>query len=205
MAFRRSNLFFLYVLSTFIASCAASDNASDDGYVTVARDLRRDSEAARELNRGAVHQIENEKWEEAEKTLKTALSRDITFGPAHNNLGRVYFQRAVLYLAAWEFQYAAKLMPTHSAPKNNLGLVFEAVGKLDDAVEKYGEALKLEGDNSEYRANLTRARIRRGDSGADVRELLQDLALKESRAEWKEWARERLLQMRGANGTESEQ
>jgi hypothetical protein len=31
-------------------------------------------------------------------------------GPAHNNLGIVYYRQKKYYLAAWEFQYAAKLM-----------------------------------------------------------------------------------------------
>jgi hypothetical protein len=34
-------------------------------------------------------------------------------GPAHNNLGIVYYRRKKYYLAAWEFQYAARLMAYH--------------------------------------------------------------------------------------------
>jgi hypothetical protein len=33
-------------------------------------------------------------------------------GPAHNNLGIVYYRQKKYYLAAWEFQHAARLYPT---------------------------------------------------------------------------------------------
>ena len=44
--------------------------------------------------------------EKAEKLLKQALTADIGYGPAHNNLGKVYYHRQNFYLAAWEFEYA---------------------------------------------------------------------------------------------------
>src|SRR5262245_32785979 len=86
-------------------------DSKSPSYETIAKDPRRDSERARELNAQALEQMQRDKLDEAERTLKKALSADVTFGPAHNNLGKVYFDQNKLYLAAWEFQYAAKLMP----------------------------------------------------------------------------------------------
>ena len=119
-------------------------------------------------------------------------------GPAHNNLGKVYFRQGKMYLAAWEFQYAMKLMPNQPEPPNNLGLVFEAAGKLDDAAESYGKAVAREPDNIDALGNLARA-PRRGDKDAEVRDLLNELVLKDTRPEWVAWARDRLATLREKN------
>ncbi len=143
----------------------------------------------------AVELIKNGNLEEARKQLELALEADVFFGPAHNNLGNVYYMQKKFYLAAWEFQYAAKLMPTKAEPKNNLGLVFEQVGKLDDAAKYYEEALALEPDNTEVIGNLARAYVRENRKDEKTRQLLTDLIMKEDRPKWKAWAEERLKLM----------
>jgi Flp pilus assembly protein TadD len=165
---------------------------SQTAYRTIAEDLGRDTDRAKLDNARAVELIEARQWPGAEKSLKSALTADVTFGPAHNNLGKVYFHTGRYYLAAWEFKYATKLMPFQPEPKNNLAMVLEAVGKLDDAVERYDEALAMEPENPELVGNAARARVRRGDSDARVRELLSQLILHDTRPDWVEWARERL-------------
>ena len=93
--------------------------------------------------------------------VRSALEADVTFGPAHNNLGRVYYHQGQLYLDAWEFQYAIKLMPYQPEPKSNLGLVLEAANKLDEAIKNYDEAMNLEPENPQFLGNDARARARR--------------------------------------------
>ncbi len=161
-------------------------------YQTVAPGLKGNTEKARDLNTKATELILEEKYDEAEELLKDALTADVTFGPAHNNLGRVYYQKNHYYAAAWEFQYAAKLLPHHAEPRNNLGLVFEAVGDYDKAVGHYEEALLIEPNNPELIGNLVRTRLNRGDRGAEVRQLLNDLMLMDTRPRWTDWARDRL-------------
>ena len=117
----------------------------------------------------------------AEQVLRDALLKDVMFGPAHNNLGLVYFHQAHLYLAAWEFQYAVKLMPNQPEARNNLGLVLEAGGKLDQAVDSYEQAMKAEPDNGQFVGNCVRARVRRGETGIEMRELLEKLIMVDSR------------------------
>ncbi|MCX5647496.1 MAG: tetratricopeptide repeat protein [Planctomycetota bacterium] len=161
-------------------------------YATVAADPRRDTERAREKNNKAVALISNGRLEEAEKVLKEALTADVFFGPAHSNLGTVYYRQQKFYLAAWEFQYAAKLMPHQPEPRNNLGLVFEAVGRLDEAAKWYDEAVALEPDNPEILGNLARTLIRNGRRDDRTRQVLSDLVLKDTRPDWVAWAREQL-------------
>ena len=116
--------------SACISGCTTpASNARSNGYQTVAKEPRQDAEVARQENARAVVLMEKPDNAAAESALKAALEADIMCGPAHNNLGKVYYRQGKLYLAAWEFQYAMKLMPNQSEPPNNLGLVFEAAGK----------------------------------------------------------------------------
>lgn len=174
------------------AGCATSTPPTAGEYLTVERDPRKDPDAAQRLNSEALAYLQRREFDRAEELLKKALANDVTCGPAHNNLGKVYYHQSKLYLAAWEFQYAIQLMPHQPEPRNNLGLVFEAVGKLDDAVRMYDEALSLQPDDPQLVGNLARARVRRGDHDERTRQLLTDLIMKDSRPAWVAWAREKL-------------
>ncbi len=178
----------------FTGGCASNHSAAKD-YKTRVDDPRRNSDVAREENAKAADLIDKGDYAGAEPLLRDALTADIGCGPAHNNLGKVYYHDKRLYLAAWEFEYATKLMPNQPEPRNNLGLVFESVGKLDDAVKYYGQAMGLEPDNGQFIGNLARARVRRGDGGEPVRDLLGKLVLRDERPEWVAWARRRLALM----------
>jgi len=57
------------------------------------RPLEAAAQAAADLNAKAVRAIEQGRLDEAEKHLKAALNADVDCGPAHNNLGLVYFRR----------------------------------------------------------------------------------------------------------------
>lgn len=168
------------------------NNQAVERYQTVAPGVSGNTEKARELNAQAMALILDEQYDEAEELLKDALTADVTFGPAHNNLGRVYYAKKQYYTAAWEFEYAAKLLPHHAEPRNNLGLVFESVGDYDEAVGHYEEALLIEPNNPELIGNLARTRLNRGDRDPEVRRLLNELMLKDSRPHWTEWAQDKL-------------
>ncbi len=177
-------------------SGCASRSPSAYRYATPGENQLADTETAKHLNDLAAYAIEAGDLEVAEDLLKEALTADVGFGPAHNNLGKVYLEQGKLYLAAWEFEYASKLMPYRPEPRNNLGLVLESVRKLDEAISQYEAAHRLAPDHPELIGNLVRAKIRRGDEKSVVRELLRDLVLKEDRPDWQAWA-ERELAMRG--------
>jgi Flp pilus assembly protein TadD len=186
------------LLLAALTGCASNRNAVR-GDQAVA-----DTSLARQENDRAFDLIRQDKINEAEQSLRRAIAADVMFGPARNNLGLVYYKQGKLYEAAHEFQYAIKLMPHHPDPRNNLGLVFEAAGqfieaKLSDAVAAYEEARRIEPDNPEYLANLARARIRRGDRDETTQKLLEELAFKDSRPNWRDWARMNLLRLRSAD------
>jgi Tfp pilus assembly protein PilF len=184
----------LAVAAIAVAGCQKPMLTPED-YETVAKDPRRDTEKARLETAAAIHMIENHEFDDAEKTLRGALVADVFYGPAHNDLGLVYFHQKRLYLAALEFQYAVKLMPNTTEPKNNLGMVFESIGRLEDAERCYDEALAIEPDNAQVTENLARVCIRMARKDDKTRKLLQNVVAKSDRPDWVAWARERLVTM----------
>tara|TARA_R110002111_G_scaffold14005_4_gene38700 strand:+ start:133 stop:753 length:621 start_codon:yes stop_codon:yes gene_type:complete len=196
LKFKDQRLRFLPVVGLCMLSAlgceSTPNNKAVERYQTVAPGVSGNTEKARELNTRAMALILDGQYDEAEELLKDALTADVTFGPAHNNLGRVYYAKNQFYTAAWEFEYAAKLLPHHAEPRNNLGLVFEAVGDYDEAVGHYEEALLIEPNNSELIGNLARTRLNRGDRDPEVRRLLKELMLRDTRPRWTEWAQDKL-------------
>jgi Flp pilus assembly protein TadD len=174
--------------------CAKSPwRPSGEGvYQTVTAEPRRDTNAAKEADQVGLDLLAQGKLDEAAEAFGRALTADVEYGPAHNNLGKVYYRQNDLYKAAWEFEYAKKLLPRYAEPRNNLGLVLEQAGELDRAVEEFGQAIALDTGNIEYRANLARTLIRRGDRTEEVRSLLRQVIKQDIRSEWVVWARQQL-------------
>ncbi|MEM9109983.1 MAG: tetratricopeptide repeat protein [Planctomycetota bacterium] len=187
-------LFLALVLPASIGCKTKTNPQAEAQYQTMPQEPAGDTAKALILHEQALTSIDEKQWEQAEQQLKLALTADITFGPAHNTLGLVYYQQRKYYLAAWEFQYAQQLMPRLPEPRNNLGLVFEAVGELDQAIQHYEAAYQLAPDDAEILGNYLRSRVRHGDRGLEIRDLLRDLILKDERPEWVTWARRTLAE-----------
>jgi Flp pilus assembly protein TadD len=186
----------LLFVSLFVAGCQG------DGARTTAP-AGPDTALARQLNDQAFALIRQEKHDEAEPLLKRAIDADVTFGPARNNLGLVYFKQDKLYPAAWEFQNAIRLMPYQPEARNNLGLVFEAAGKTSEAIESYEKARKMEPDNPEFLANLLRAKLKRNDRDEGLKTLLQEVAFKDPRPAVRSQAQLDLLRLFPAKRAET--
>lgn len=187
----------MLVAMALIAGCESSpdrNNVRGEYRTTDAQPLRN-TNAAKDADQEGLTHLDAGEIEKAAKAFKRALSADVEYGPAHNNLGKVYYFQEDYYNAAWEFEYAIRLMPRHAAPRNNLGLVLERAGELDQAVDRYREAVGLDGDNVTFRANLARALIHRGDRTAEVRNLLEEILATDTRADWLIWARNQLSRL----------
>jgi Tfp pilus assembly protein PilF len=180
--------------------CAALTSHPKKGYRTLDVDVSHDTETARRETARALKILERnadacfgDDLVRAENALQKALAADVMYGPAHNNLGRIYFQKQEFYLAAWEFEYAIKTMPDRTEPISNLGMVYEEVGKFDKAIEMYWIAYEIDPHNPEVIGNLARCSLRQGESVEQVRPLLEDLIFMDSRPEWVDWAKEQLV------------
>ena len=184
----------LFILAVLIA--AAGCDSSNHHRVVATAPPGQDTALARAENDLAYQLIHDGKDQEAEAHLHKAIEADVTFGPAHNNLGLIYYRQGRYYDAAWEFYNTTKLMPYQPDVRNNLGMVLEMdVTKYNEAIDSYEQARKLAPDNPEYLANLARAKDRRGDRDEEIKKLLQELAFKDSRPEWRDWARMKLFEI----------
>ena len=175
------------------AGLGCQNQAGRGGYETVTPKDMTESPRAAEITAKAADLIKSNDLAAAEKELKAALTMDLFYGPAHNDLGIVYYRQEKYYEAAWEFQYAAKLMPGKAEPKNNLGMVYESVGRLDESAKWYDEALALGPDDTEVTGNLARVLVRSGHRDEKTKLLLSDIVMKDRRPEWVAWAREQLV------------
>ncbi len=197
----RSLPFLLMILvSALLSGCQLLQQDSSAEYQTVAANPQRDTEEAEEEYEKAtkiiLRYLERDRHHadlgEAEHHLQKALVADVTHAPSHNALGVLYLWKRDLYLAAWEFEYANKLVPWTYEPLHNLGMVYDAADRPDQAVCYYEMALDIAPQNPEVIGNLARARLRRGDSIDAVRPLLKELMMADHREEWLDWASEQL-------------
>lgn len=164
----------------------------DEEYRTINTSPLRDTEAARKANAKGLTHLDNGELYQAEEAFKRAVEADVDFGPAHNNLGKIYYLKRRFYLAAHEFDDAIKLMPNHAAPHNNLGLTLLEAGKLDDAAESMRKAVSLDPLKIDYQANLARVLVQRGDVSDEVITLLRVIASSDERVQWRVWASQQL-------------
>jgi Flp pilus assembly protein TadD len=155
----------------------------------------RDTAQARALDDRAADAIGRADASAAEKLLNQAVTIDPEFGPAHNNLGVVYYNQSKMNAAAEQFVLAARLMPRDAEPRNGLGLVYESSGRFDDAIGCYDRARALDPGNVIYLGNSARAHVRRGDRGDELLAMLTRLAGSDTRPDWNRWERETLARL----------
>lgn len=182
----------LTLVAVAASGCASVFKQPGPKYTTVVADPNRDEATAIAKTEQAAKLFEKGKCERAEEALQEALVADVMYGPAHNNLGRLYYEQGKYYLAAWEFEYAIKTMPERPEAYNNLGQVYEAAERIDQAIEQYQKAHRMAPQNPEFLGNLARATLKKDERSPEARDLLSDLLLYDTRPTWTRWARETL-------------
>lgn len=154
----------------------------------------RDTFKAQSLNQKAAAIMDKDPAK-AESVLRDALTADLFFGPAHNNLGIVYLRKNELFSAASEFEWARKLMPGHPDPRMNLALTLERAGRVDEALTAYASALETYEGHMPTIEAMTRLRIKSGRADDKTRSMLEDIALKGETQQWRQWAKMQLTKM----------
>lgn len=134
----------------------------------------------------------------AERYFRRALTHDLYFGPAHNNLGVLYLNRGMLYEAANEFEWARKLMPGHPDPRMNLGLTLERAARTDEALKAYASALEVYKEHIPTMQAIARLSVQRGVRDGESERILKEIALQGETEEWREWAQQQLLRFTDA-------
>ena len=186
MSTRAMGLLVVWAMAMTVAGCRSS---APSPYAPPS-EVSRSTVEAESLNRTGADLVDSDPAK-AETVLCEALSKDLYYGPAHNNLGVLYLKQEKLYEAANEFEWARKLMPGHPDPRVNLALTLELAGKVEDALASYGAALEVYPDYLpaiQGIASLT-VRTKRGDDR--LAGWLDAIAMRSESEEWRDWARSR--------------
>ncbi len=147
----------------------------------------RDTATAERLTKEAADLIPSDP-ERAEKLLREALTADLFWGPAHNNLGVLYLGRGELYGAASEFEWARKLMPGHPDPRLNLALTLDKAGQVDEAYQSYEAALEVYPGYIPAIQGMARLAVRSGRDDPRLARWLERIALEGETETWRQWA-----------------
>jgi Flp pilus assembly protein TadD len=124
---------------------------------------------------------------EAEACFRQALECDPFYGAAHSNLGVALMRQGRPFDAAWHLRYASQLLPTASAPRANLGLLFELAGQYGLAEEQLRAALRLAPDDIEVIGHLARVHVRQDIFTNDTRSWLGTLVVQDDDPAWRTW------------------
>lgn len=181
-------------LAVGLVGCALTGPTANP-YVTLQQRQARDTFTAQQLNDQGLAAIEKQDYAAAEAAFRSALEADVFYPAAHNNLGLALLEQGRIYESAWEFQYAAKLMPKSAQPRHNLGTLMERVGHLDEAEKFYSEALSIEPENVEIMGHLARVYLKADRRDETVRELLRKVAMRADHGSWDRWARQWLIKL----------
>jgi len=176
---------FAVCLLVAMAACASTKDAGPYASAAVAR---RDTSAAEALNREAAELLTSEPAT-AEALLREALTRDLFFGPAHNNLGVLHLGRGELYEAASEFEWARKLLPGNPDPRINLAITLERAGRAGEAMDAYKAALEVQPGSVVAMQGAAVLAVRAGKSDPALDGWLREIAMNGEDAAWREWAR----------------
>ena len=161
--------------------------------------LRRNTAKAQELNQKAADHIQSDP-ERAERLLREALSHDLYFGPAHNNLGVIFLAEGNLYEASSEFEWARKLMPGHPDPRINLAIALERGGQIEDAIATYESVLEMRPELDAAMIGLASTQLRHRRVDDRTAQLLGKIARDGKVPEIRQWAIDQ--QARLASGME---
>lgn len=102
-----------------------------------------------------------------------AISRDVDQIEAYNQFAITAAQAQLWNEAVFRWKQVIDVDPENAKAYNNLGVAYEALGNIDEAVAAYQHSTELEPDNKYYRLNYRRCRIHIRRSGADDGEVPQ--------------------------------
>jgi tetratricopeptide (TPR) repeat protein len=176
----------LLVVSLLATSMAACKSTTSSPYSTPVECARSTVEAEKLSHEGA--DLAEKDPKKAEGLFRESLTKDLFYGPAHNNLGVLYLKQQKLYEAANEFEWARKLMPGHPDPRVNLALTLEMAGRFDEALASYGAALEVYPDYLPAIEGIARLTTRAEKKDERLTGWLDAIAMRAESPEWREWA-----------------
>ena len=95
------------------------------------------------------------------------ISRDVTRTEGYNRFAIRAAQAQLWNEAVFRWKQVISIDPDDSKAHNNLGVAYEALGDMEEAIASYQRAAELEPNNKYYRLNYRRCRIHLRRSGGD--------------------------------------
>ena len=181
--------FSLFAAALVLTACRAP--AAPNGPYQPVSESERSALLAEELSHTAADLIYEDPTE-AERLLRSALTADIYYGPAHNNLGVLFLEQGKLFEAANEFEWARKLMPGAPDPRMNLALTLETAGRVQDAIEEYQTALEVSPNHVPSMQAFARLLMQRDRKDQRLAALLTKVAMRSESEDWRAWARDQI-------------
>jgi Flp pilus assembly protein TadD len=182
-----------------VCLCAAGllgcDNPHKKAALVVNKELSKLQENSRhsaELYRQALAARDANNAAGARKLLQDAVEIDNRNARAWMTLGILLYEKDDLARAAQAFDSAAKAEPNRYEPHYNLGIVLEAAGRYERAIEEYEMALTLCADQNEVRENLARCLIKNRAQPQNAKRLIEQALRVETRPEWVSWLNSQL-------------
>ncbi len=185
----------ILVLVAAVNGCNAHRYATSP-YLTSPEPRTRNTVLAQQFNDDGLKHIEAGELDEAQALFRQALDADLLYPAAHNNLGLVLLRQGKMYESAWEFSYAAKLMPHSAEPRHNLGTLMEKMGRFDEAETQYEAALAIDDSNVEVMGHLARVYVKQDRRDEKAISLLRKLAFQSDVGDWNRWARMWLVKLK---------
>ncbi len=176
------------VVLAALASLTSCRTQNTLGPYQVPSEADRATSVAEKLNREAADLVDSDPAK-AESLLRDALTKDLFYGPAHNNLGVVFLHQQKLYEAAHEFEWARKLLPGNPDPRVNLALTLERAGRLEDAFKTYETALEVAPEDLSAIEGLASLAVRTRRDEPRLHGWFEQIALGATDAPWATWAR----------------
>ena len=100
-------------------------------------------------------------------TMIGCASRDITSTKDYNQFAVKAAQAGLWNEAIFRWKQVINIDPDNAAAHNNLGVGYEAMGKISEAKSAYQRATELEPNSKYYRINYRRYRLHIRRSGLD--------------------------------------
>jgi len=123
----------------------------------------------------------------ADEALTKAIQADPTNAAAWTARGIVRARSDRPLEALQAFERASRLAPLRHEPLFNMGTVFESLGRYEQAVRSYEQALELNGGDLQTMENLARCYIRLNTRLEKASELLDRALAMETRPQWRMW------------------
>ena len=183
----RSNLWVATMLMVaMLSGCAALKDSSDD---IVRINVSQNPAKAMRLTHAGIKALNIGAIDDAAQKFNAAIAADETYGPAHNNLGLMHYEQGNLYQAVLAFEAAMDYLPHDPTVYFNLALALESAGRTFEAMDLYQQAVEMAPTNPHFLGNLVRLRVRMEERDESVKAQLQDLALIETRPQWRPFGR----------------